>query len=281
MPRNIKHNELNPPSDERMRKSNRYNQLIETIFFAHYTKDAREISFDREELTATAAKLGIPVPKNLGDIIYSFRYRTQFPRKIVSMAKEGLEWIIRPAGRGKYKIVLTKQIKIEPSGTLVETKLLDATPGIYMKYSLDDEQALLAQIRYNRLIDIFTGLTCYSLQNHLRTTTEEFGQVETDEIYVGIDKRGVHYILPVQAKDRNDRIGIVQIEQDLALCKEKFPELIVKPIAAKFMEPTLIALFEFEIENNELRVAHEKHYRLVAPDELSPAELEKYKKRTE
>jgi hypothetical protein len=61
----------------------------------------------------------------------------------------------------------------------------DATPGIVAKYSLNDEQALLAKVRYNRLIDIFTGVTCYSLQNHLRTTVAELGQVETDEIYVG------------------------------------------------------------------------------------------------
>jgi len=36
-------------------------------------------------------------------------------------------------------------------------------------YALGDEQALLAKLRYNRLLDIFTGVVCYSLQNHLRT----------------------------------------------------------------------------------------------------------------
>ena len=41
------------------------------------------------------------------------------------------------------------------------------------------------------------------------------GQVEIDGIYVGIDKRGDPYVLPVQAKGHNDKIGIVQIEQDI------------------------------------------------------------------
>ncbi len=87
------------------------------------------------------------------------------------------------------------------------------------RYALSDEQALLAKIRYNRLIDLFTGLTCYSLQNHLRTAVKNVGQVETDEIYVGLDKRGAHFILPVQAKGKREKIGIVQIEQDIArLC---------------------------------------------------------------
>ena len=90
-------------------------------------------------------------------------------------------------------------------------------------YALNDEQALLAKLRYNRLIDIFTGVACYSLQSHLRTFVEEVGQTETDEIYVGVDKRGAQFVFPVQAKGARDRINVVQIEQDIAMCAEKFP----------------------------------------------------------
>jgi len=43
------------------------------------------------------------------------------------------------------------------------------------------------KLRYNRLIDVFIGVTCYSLQNHLRTTEPRIGQFETDEIYVNTD----------------------------------------------------------------------------------------------
>ena len=67
-------------------------------------------------------------------------------------------------------------------------------------YAFNDEQALLARVRYNRLIDVFLGIACYSLQNHFRTTVSGIGQVETDEVYVGVDKSGAHYVVPVQAK---------------------------------------------------------------------------------
>ena len=106
---------------------------------------------------------------------------------------------------------------------MVTTKIPDATPGIIEKYALGDEQALLAKLRYNRLIDVFTGVTCYSLQSHLRTSVTGIGQVETDEIYIGLDRKGSHYIFPVQAKGGRDRQSIVQIEQDCAICKAKFP----------------------------------------------------------
>jgi hypothetical protein len=169
-----------------------------------------------------------------------------------------------------------KESLIVPSNVLTETKIPDATPGVISAYSLTDEQSLLAKLRYNRLVDIFTGLTCYSLQNHLRTTLRDGSQVETDEIYIGIDKRGAHFVLPVQAKGGKDKIGVVQIEQDFELCALKFPHLICRTIAAQFMEDDLIALFEFEQTNEEIKVSSEKHYRLVKPNELSPEELQSY-----
>jgi hypothetical protein len=53
---------------------------------------------------------------------------------------------------------------------MASTKVPDSTPGVVAKYALSAEQALLAKVRYNRLVDIFTGVACSSLQNHLRTT---------------------------------------------------------------------------------------------------------------
>ena len=258
---------------------NRYSQIIEAIFFKCFRKGAKEILFERADIVKAAEKLRIKLPKNLGDVLYSFRYRTPLPDSITRKAPKGFEWIIRPAGRACYKFVLATQSAIVPSKILAETKIPDATPGVISKYKLNDEQALLAKLRYNRLIDIFTGLTCYSLQNHLRTTVPNIGQVETDEIYIGIDKRGAHYVIPVQAKGGSDRLGIVQIEQDFAVCETKFPELICRSIATQFMEENLIALFECEMTEEGIRVSTEKHYRLVNPENLSEEELESYRKR--
>ncbi len=170
-------------------------------------------------------------------------------------------------------------MNLAPSMSLVETKVPDATPGLVSMYAQDDEQGLLAKLRYNRLIDIFTGVTCYSLQNHLRTTVPNIGQIETDELYIGVDKRGAHHVFPVQAKGGMDRLGIVQIEQDFALCEDRFPGLICRPVAAQFMDKDLIALFAFEKQDDVVKIITEKHYRLVPPEQLSPAELNTYRQR--
>lgn len=258
--------------------TNRY-AIIEKVFLKYYQEGTSKVSFERSDLIQAASELKIKTPKNIGDILYSFRYRTPLPESILEKAPEGYEWIIRPVGTARYAFVLTRENRIIPSEMLVETKIPDATPGVISRYAINDEQGLLAKLRYNRLIDIFTGLTCYSVQNHLRTTVPEIGQVETDEIYIGLDKRGVHYVLPVQAKGGTDQIGIVQIEQDFAVCATKFPDLICRPIAAQFMTDDVIALFEFEQTEDGIAIASEKHYRLVQSEGLSIEELARYQQR--
>ena len=263
-----------------MTKKNRYSRIIEAIFFKYYQDGDTDVPFVRSDINRIADELEIKLPKNLGDILYSFRYRTALPKSIIKKAPKGYEWIIRSVGRGRYKFVLTTLTHIVPSEMLVEIKIPDSTPGVIVKYALNDEQALLAKLRYNRLIDIFTGIACYSLQSHLRTAVRGIGQVETDEIYIGIDKRGVHYVLPVQAKGKSDKLGIVQIEQDFAICKAKFPDLVYRPIAAQFMHNDVIALFEFEMTEDGVAIVSEKHYRLVPPEELPAEELRKYQTRS-
>lgn len=258
-------------------KSADYDRLIEHIFFAHHRAKSSGFDFKRDELESAAARLGVPRPKNLGDVIYTFRYRKSLPAKILSTAPRGKEWIIRPSGPSRYRFALVREWKLAPNPAMAQVKVPAATPGIISKYALSDEQALLAILRYNRLVDTFTGVTCYSLQNHLRTAVPEIGQVETDEIYVGVDRQGSHYVIPVQAKGGRDRLSRVQIEQDMALCAAKFSNLICRPVAAQFVEDSLIALFEFESDGDELRIRTERHYRLVDPDSISAEELRRYR----
>lgn len=262
-----------------MKEKDLYSRIIEKIFLMKYKPGMKQMDFQREDIMRVCGDLGVQIPKNLGDLIYSFRYRKSFPESIRSKAGKGETWIIRPTGRSKYRFVLIPDRPLKPNKNIAITKIPDATPGIVNKYSLTDEQALLARVRYNRLIDIFSGVTCYSLQNHLRTTVPGIGQIETDEIYVGIDKKGAHYVFPVQAKGKSDRVGIVQTEQDFALCSSKFPSLICRPITAQFIEDEVIVLFEFEQSDDGVRITSEKHYKLVPAEDVTEKDLDTYSKR--
>lgn len=260
------------------KEKNTYTAIIEQIFFSHYKKGLRGFDFEREEIIKHGKSLGVNLPKNLGDLIYTFRYRASLPHSIKSLCDESETWIIRPVGKGKYRFVLVPNRPIIPNDNMVFIKIPDATPGIVVKHAFSDEQALLAKVRYNRLIDIFLGITCYSLQNHLRTTVPNMGQVETDEIYVGIDKKGIQYVVPVQAKSGSDKLNVVQIEQDYGVCIHKFSSLFCRPVAAKSLKDNIIVLFEFGQDDSGVGIVAEKHYKLVNPEDISESDLISYAK---
>ena len=121
------------------------------------------------------------------------------------------------------------------------------------------------------------GLTTYSLQNHLRTTVKSIGQIEIDELYIGLDKHGCHYVIPVQAKGGKDQIGVVQTTQDIRFAEEKFTDMRCRPIAAQFMDENVVALFELTLQSDEVKVVDEKHYKLVPADKIDPKAVRSYR----
>ena len=175
-------------------------ERVGAIFFEGYRPGMTQFEFERGKLERTASAMGMALPKNLGDVIYSLRYRSGFPQSILDTQPAGMTWIIEGAGRARYRFSLVRLNRIVPNEELVTIGIPDGTPEVIRAYALDDEQALLAIVRYNRLIDTFLGLTTFSLQNHLRTTVTGIGQIEIDELYLGIDRYGCHYAIPVQAK---------------------------------------------------------------------------------
>lgn len=257
---------------------NRYTRILERIFGDKYEAGKREVVFSRDEIVEVSSKLGLERPKNIGDLLYTFRYRSVLPLSIRSLAPKGETWVIRSRGKSRYALELTKNLEIRPRVGLSVIKVPDATPGVIAMHALNDEQALLARIRYNRLVDIFTRVTCYSLQSHLRTSVVGLGQVETDEVYVGIDRQGAQYVMPVQAKRRGDQHNVVQIEADLAMCRARFPELIPRALGAQFLEDETIALFAFDEGPEGITLNEERHYRLVESSALTPAELAGYRR---
>lgn len=270
--------ERDEENDEVTSKKTKYANIIEWVFINNYAVNKKRIPFTRQELVTASESLGFDRMKNLGDIPYSFRFRRDLPDQVQRTAPAGQEWIILGAGIGLYEFRLAFSGKVTPSANRLRIKIPDATPEIVRHYAPgSDEQSLLARARYNRLIDIFTGLTCYSVQNHLRTTVEGIGQVEVDEIYVGINRRGAHFVIPCQAKSIKDRFGIVQVIQDITLCRIRYPNAICKPIAIQFVGQDSVAMLELAVTEADevlaLNVVEEKQYELVPRAELVDDEL--------
>ena len=241
-------------------KLKEYDHIIERVFRPIYetAEDATELPFELRDVVRVAKELNL-VLGNPPDVAYTYRTgRSALPNSILTHGN----WAIVGAGKGKYKFA---RLNRSPYMTIPEdlkiTHILDATPQIVLKYQGKDEQGLLARIRYNRLIDTFCGLTAYHLQGHFRTTVDN-GQVEIDDLYIGIDTDGNAYILPVEAKSASphDQLGVVQITQMVKFARKNFPDLKVRPIGIKVIKDSYIFL-EFNDTTDVDLVATERYKR--------------------
>lgn len=95
--------------------------------------------------------------------------------------------------------------------------------------------------------------------------------------FTGLDKRGCHYAIPVQAKGGKDRVGAVQTAQDIRYCEQTFPGMRCRPVAAQFMNDGVIALFELSLKGDEIKIAEERHYKLVPACDLDKSAIVDYR----
>lgn len=261
-----------------MARGSRDKSNISEVFRRHFKEGMTQFEFERSEIDRAAEEMGIARSANPGHIVYHFRSRAPMPPEISRTAPKGMEWTIELAGKGRYrfKLVNIGANRIEPRLAQDVTKLPDATPEIVLAHAKRDEQAVLAKIRYNRLIDLFLNLSAYSLQNHLRTSVKGRGQIEIDELYVGVDWTGAQYVVPVQAKRKKDRPVAVQAMQDVEYCAELYPNLLCRPVAVHTLGDERIAMMELKRRGDGIVVAFERHYSLVPASEISAADLNEY-----
>ncbi|MNU02703.1 hypothetical protein D3C72_2464910 [compost metagenome] len=58
--------------------------------------------------------------------------------------------------------------------------------------------------------------------------------------------------------------------------EEKFPGLRCRAISAQFMDGGVVALFELTLQDDEVRVVDERHYKLVPADQLDASAIRNY-----
>ena len=86
----------------------KYDDIISGIFFDRYEAGATSVRFERNDLATKAHQLEIAIPKNLGDIIYTYKYRKRLPQEIINTAPESFYWRIKKLGQLSTNLFLRK-----------------------------------------------------------------------------------------------------------------------------------------------------------------------------
>jgi hypothetical protein len=246
-----------------------YDEVLVKVFFHHYYEGETYLRFSKDELAEACKACGVTV-KNIPDIIYTYRARRVLPE---SIRKTG-HWAIEPAGRGFYAFRLLQNsphFNI-PFQDFTPINVYNALPELVETLLRNDEQSLLTRILYNRLVDIFTGLTCFHIQNHYRSFVNDVGEVELDALYAGVDKKGQLYILPIEAKSQSESemIGRVQISQMAKLVRQDFAHLNRRILAVKHLRDGTIAVVEFDdqVEPDDFSIVAVSRFRLIRQEQI-------------
>lgn len=246
-------------------KENKYDRLLAAIFSAKWKPALKEVPFSKDEVIDAAEKLGLRI-KNLADVIYTYRSRRAMPREILNTGN----WVIAARGSGLYAFVkITGETTVTIPESLKIYSIPYAVPGIVAQNLARDEQGLLTIVRYNRILDVFSGLACFHLQSHIRTHVSEHGQVEIDELYVGVDKDGQGFVLPVEAKEEGERLGLDKAVALTLFARKRFPKLICRPVGIIRRGLHLFDCVEFEPseELSKVVVLEMRRYQLVTEDD--------------
>lgn len=241
--------------------SSAYDLVIEAVFFKQWRKGLAEVPFSKDDLMDAAKMLGLRI-KNPSDILYTYRSRKQLPSRLL---QEG-HWVISARGAGSYAFVrVDREPIIEIPSQLKAYPVPYAVPEIVAANIAADEQGVLTIVRYNRLLDIFTELACFHIQSHMRTQVPGHGQVEVDDLYLGLDKDGRGFVVPIEAKASAGTLGLDKAVNLSLFARFKYPKLVCRPVAVVRETLTTFALVEFEaaINISQVEIREMRRYTLV------------------
>jgi len=241
-----------------------YDRVISEVFRRHYRKGEERLEFDKDEIAQVCQEQGITV-RNTPDVVYTYRARQELPPAILAKG----HWAIQPAGRGKYAFrLLSNPARFEvPFGDYSPVDIYNAIPEVVEGLLRKDEQSLVTTVVYNRLVDIFTGLTCFHIQSHYRSFLKRVGEVELDALFVGVDKTGTLHVVPVEAKSQaeSEMIGRVQVWQMAMLARQDFGKLQRRIIAVKALRDETVGFVEFDDQTDpdEFGIVSVSRFRLI------------------
>lgn len=246
--------------------------VIQRVFNKSYKPGATEVPFTMDDIREAIAEVTKANPEYKEGNAFDVRYQYASGRRPLpaSIDKHG-PWMIAGRGKAKYAFVkLAAGTEIEIQDGLLPILLPDATPELVLEYAGDDEQGMLAKVRYNRLLDIFLQITCYHLQNHWKTSIKGKGQCEIDDLYVGLNTMGKQFVIPVEAKSSGDHLNKTQIVQMVDFARARYSGLILRPVGIQEMKDGSLVFVEFTPADHPdgIKIKEVRRYDLVPMSEV-------------
>jgi hypothetical protein len=241
----------------------RYKRTIEEVFSRRYREGTERLVFKKDELEKTSRNHGI-LSENIPDIVRTYS-RKPLPARILAKGN----WVFEVAGRGIYAFRLLHNRPHFDLGfqDCAAVDIYNPIPAVVEVLLPQDQESLLTRVLYHRLVDIFTGLTCFHIRNHYCSFVTGVGEVELDALYVGVDKTGTLFVLPIEAKSQAESkvIGRTQLSRIARLVRQDFATLRRRILAVRDFADGTIAMIEFNDveEPDDFGIVSVSRFRLI------------------
>lgn len=242
-----------------------YVPILLCIFNKKYKEGDTVVAFSLDDIRQAASELNLQI-RNAGDLVYRMRSRTVLPKEILD---KGF-YLLRQVRRGQYRLEVGTSTIVEHTPDEI-VSALDCTPLPVRRLLPEnladiDEQGLLTIVHYCQILSHFTGLQVFRFKSHVRKSVLEVGQVEVDEVDVGVavDHTEKPIIFPIEAKAAPDALNWIQVAAQVRFAKQYFPEHLIRPIGIKVDYDSLIHVLEFtaSLDASQLEVVRSTTYRL-------------------
>ena len=113
-----------------------------------------------------------------------------------------------------------------------------------------------------------------------RAAHEPRGGVEVLAHRLGRGEQGVDPLDLIDAYGADaTRYGLLKMcsTQDVRFAEQKYPGMRCRAIAAQFIDNGVVALFELTLQDGDVKVVDERHYKLVPHSDLDASAIRNYR----
>ena len=232
------------------------------IFFTRAKPGVSFLRFSTDDVKCAFRRMGIKVPKNIGDIPHQAQKRAM-PLVIQSTAPLGCEWILESMGAGVHCFKLVGSNKLHPSADAEERHVEDKAAAIIEAFDMSDKARLELQVKENGLLNDFLDREMSFATKPPRGFVKDVGQVDFDAIFVVRDELDARFIATVQYEIQPQPICGHKARRMLRFADIRYPEWKTKAIVVQRLSDNRIAIFEMQRFFEGTEIAKEVHYLLT------------------
>lgn len=234
----------------KLKKSNKEAKakfFIDYLMKNSFVDSLTPISFERTDILDVCKNEFGEAPKNLGDIVYSLRYRLDYLSNYDYLLEKDYTWTLLSTGIGQYELAPLKKLRLPNLESENVLYVDDQTPAHIHKLRPLNDQSLLMKVIQNGILNEFLQDDLMFLQAHHKVNLNNWGQAEIDGILASNNSSHLYLI---EVKGYTEVIGWPQMIQLKMYAQQNHPDVLFTPVFIQSHRDWSFSVVQFDYKNS-------------------------------